>query len=122
MIKLVFCLRRRPELSLAEFHKYWFERHAPMVQKFADTIGCKRYVQVHTTAPEYNEQLRIDRGAPEPYDGVAELWFDERDFVTPAFDADTVMQATQALIADEREFIDLSRSPLFFGIERPIID
>jgi uncharacterized protein (TIGR02118 family) len=121
MIKFVFCLRRRSGLSLEEFQKYWLERHAPLVQQFAETIGCKRYVQVHTTAPAFNAELRETRGAPEPYDGVAELWFDEREFVNPTLDMEAVKKASDLLIADEREFIDLSQSPLFWGIEHPII-
>lgn len=121
MIKLVFCLRRRAGLSRAEFQTYWRERHAPMVRQYAETIGCLKYTQVHTTAPEPNDALRATRGAPEPYDGVAELWFDERQFGTPK-DMDAVHAASAALIADEREFIDLSQSPLFWGLEHPIIE
>jgi uncharacterized protein (TIGR02118 family) len=121
MIKLVFCLRRRAELSRQEFQTYWRERHAPLVRQHAETIGCKRYVQVHTTAPQHNDVLRATRGAPEPFDGVAELWFDEGEFENPPADMERLQAATEQLIADEREFIDLSQSPLFWGKEHPVI-
>jgi hypothetical protein len=53
------------------------------------------------------------------YDGVAELWWETLDDLrgpqTPERDA-----AGRALLEDERKFIDLPRSPLFFGEERTI--
>jgi hypothetical protein len=33
MVKLVFCARRLPHLSRAEFQRYWFENHGPLVKK-----------------------------------------------------------------------------------------
>ena len=30
--KLVFCVRKRPELSDEEFQTYWLERHGPLVR------------------------------------------------------------------------------------------
>ena len=122
MIKLTFCLRRRSGLSREEFQTYWRERHAPLVKQYAASMACKRYVQVHTSAPEYNDQMRAERGGPEPYDGVAELWFDESEFQNPSVDLVAVRKAVELLIADEREFIDLSQSPLFYGVEHPIIE
>jgi uncharacterized protein (TIGR02118 family) len=122
MIKLVFCLRRKPGMSREAFQSYWRERHAPLVRKYADTIRCKRYTQLHTTGPSSNAELRATRGAPEEYDGVAELWFDEGDFANPSVDMAKVREATAQLIADEREFIDLAQSPLFWTQEQPIIE
>jgi len=48
MIKLVFCLRRRDDLSPAEFYSSWRERHAPLVLRHAPVLRIARYVQSHT--------------------------------------------------------------------------
>ncbi|MGH7417889.1 MAG: EthD domain-containing protein, partial [Candidatus Rokuibacteriota bacterium] len=48
MIKLVFCLRRLPNLSREEFQRYWLDTHGPLVRQLAPALGVKRYVQVHT--------------------------------------------------------------------------
>ena len=122
MIKFVFCLRRKPGMSRQEFQTYWRERHAALVREHAQTIGCKRYVQAHTLQSELNSELRATRGAPDEYDGVAELWFDEREFTNPTLDRERVQQASERLIEDEREFIDLSRSPLFWAKEHVVIE
>jgi uncharacterized protein (TIGR02118 family) len=118
MVKLVFALRRLPHLSRAEFQRYWREQHAPLVEKHREALGIRRYVQVHTRATPVNEGLSQSRSAPEPYDGVAELWFDSEQLAaTPA-----AARAAQELLEDERRFIDHARSPLWLADERPIIE
>jgi uncharacterized protein (TIGR02118 family) len=121
MIKLTFCLRRRPDLSVEEFQRYWREVHAPLVAARADVLNIRRYVQVHTAAePGLHEAFRRrNDGAPEPYDGVAELWFDD----LAAFGRDTpeARQASAELRADEANFIDLPNSPMWVGVEHPIV-
>ena len=119
MIKLSFCLHRLARLTRAEFQKYWFEHHAPLVAKHSATLRIRRYVQLHTLDVELNAAIRGSRGAPEMYDGVAELWWDSLDDLrgpqTPEREA-----AALALLEDERKFIDLARSPLWFGVEHEI--
>ncbi len=39
MIKLVFCLRRLPTLSVSEFQRYWFDNHAELVRRHAGHCG-----------------------------------------------------------------------------------
>ena len=122
MLKLVFCLCRLPELSRADFQRYWRERHAPLVASHATTLGIRRYVQVHTTlADEPNDGLRASRGGPEAYDGVAELWWDSAEALAAATASDAGRRAGLALLEDERRFIDLARSPLFVGEEHVVI-
>ena len=118
MVKLVFALRRLPHLSRQEFQRYWREQHAPLVEKHRKALGIRRYVQLHTVETPVNEGLRASRQAPEAFDGIAELWFDALELpATPEAAA-----AAQALLEDERRFIDHTRSPLWFGEERPILD
>ena len=46
-------------------------------------------------------------GAPEPFDGIAELWFEaQRGPRSPE-----AAKAAQELLEDERNFIDLPNSP-----------
>jgi uncharacterized protein (TIGR02118 family) len=57
MIKLVFCLRRLPGMDEAEFHRYWREVHAPLVQSNSAALGIRRYVQVHATPGSLTDAL-----------------------------------------------------------------
>ena len=120
MIKLVFCLRRRPELTRDEFQRYWREQHAPLVRERAKAIGALRYVQVHTAHDDLNAALRGGRGGPEAFDGVAELWFENRAALEAAFGTEPARRAGAELLADERQFIDLSHSPIWLAEEHEI--
>jgi uncharacterized protein (TIGR02118 family) len=121
MLKLVFCLHRLPHLSRAEFQRYWREQHAPLVESHAATLRIQRYVQLHTLDDELNDALRASRGGPESYDGIAELWWRDRDDLVAATQSDGGRRASLALLEDERRFIDLARSPLWVATEVPIV-
>ncbi len=122
MIKMVYCLRRRPELSREEFQRYWRETHAPLVQKHAQALNLRRYVQVHTSEHPVNDALRESRGAMEPYDGVAELWWDSADSMATAMASAEGRKAGQALLEDEKRFIDLERSALWIAQEHAFVE
>lgn len=121
MIKLTFCLRRLPSLTLAEFQDYWRHTHAPLVAERADVLNIRRYQQVHTAdAVALHDALRArNGGAPEPFDGVAELWWDSLEEMRA--NSDEARQASADLLADERKFIDLPNSPMWIAEEHTVV-
>jgi uncharacterized protein (TIGR02118 family) len=121
MVKLIFCLRRRDDVSEGEFHRYWSEEHAPLVARHASVLGIRRYVQLHTTAGPVNDLLASTRQAPPAYDGVAELWFDDAEALVRSAGTEAGMAAAAELARDEERFIDHGRSPLFVAEELPVI-
>ena len=121
MIKLTFCLRRLPHLSREEFQAYWRGVHAPLVAGVADVLQIRRYVQCHSVPAELSAPIGASRGAPEDYDGVAELWFDSLEAVAANGASEAARAAGAMLLEDERKFIDLARSPLWWGEERVIV-
>lgn len=121
MLKLVFCLRRRDELSRAEFQRYWREVHGPLVRSHAPALRIRRYTQTHTLDDPLNAALQASRGGTEAYDGVAELWWNDADDMAAALAAPEGAAASRALLEDEQRFIDLARSTLFVAKEHPIV-
>jgi uncharacterized protein (TIGR02118 family) len=122
MIKLMFCLRRRDDFSREEFQRYWLEQHAALVRSHAEALGIRRYVQVHSIDDGISLAIAGARNSPEPYDGVAELWFDDLEAIVAAGSTDAGQAASAALLADERTFLDLERSPLFLAEEHVIVE
>ena len=120
MIKLTFCLRRLPHLTREEFQTYWRETHAPLVAKHAEVLGILRYVQNHTAYDEMNAGMQASRGGPPSYDGVAELWFESEDAMA-ANTSEAAAKAGAELLEDEKKFIDLANSPLWFGDEFEVV-
>lgn len=108
-------------MTREEFQRYWLEQHGPLVRAHAEALGIRRYVQSHTLPNETHAVLRSSRNAPEPYDGVAELWFDSLEELASAMSSAEGRAAGAALMEDERRFIDHSRSPVFLAEEHELI-
>jgi uncharacterized protein (TIGR02118 family) len=116
MIKIVYCLRRKADISREDFQKYWLETHA----EFGKNIpGVKRYIQVHALSGDLADMMSEGHpaGRNEAFDGVAELWFEEEDLralpgTKGALDA----------VQDEANFIDFERSVIFLAEEHIIVD
>lgn len=121
MIKLTFCLVRRPEFSRAEFQQYWRETHAPLVASVRQALRIRRYVQTHSLPQDASEGLRAIRGGPAGYDGVAQLWWESLEDMAGLAEDPAAIEAGRLLLEDERRFIDLSRSPLWWGEEHEIV-
>lgn len=122
MIKMIFCLRRRAELSPAEFQSYWRERHAPLVAEVAPLLRIRRYVQSHSfNDPQLAGPVAARGATVPPYDGVAELYWDSVDDLVAVNDSREAREAGRRLLEDERAFIDLSQSPLFWVRENHVI-
>jgi uncharacterized protein (TIGR02118 family) len=119
-VKMIFCLRRRPGLSEAEFSRYWREQHAELFRRYAETLRVRRYTQSHRLPTRTNDALRRFRGAPDGYDGVAEVWFDSLPDLLAALDSPAGRAAAADLITDERGFIDHASSPIWIAEEAEI--
>jgi uncharacterized protein (TIGR02118 family) len=120
LLKLTFCLRRRPGLSLAEFQDYWLDTHGPLVRRLQPALDMVRYVQLHRLDTDLADGMRKVRGAPEPYDGVAELWWQSEESFRAARKIPEAREAGRLLLEDEARFIDLANSPLWLNREQVI--
>ncbi len=108
MVKLIYCISKKPDLSVEEFQRYWRETHGPIAGRIP---GLRRYVQCHAVPELYG------RGAP-PYDGAAELWFDDLDAMRTAMRSPEVAAALE----DEKNFIDHGRVASFVTVEKPVVE
>ena len=121
MIKLTFCLVRLPHLTREAFQAYWRNTHGPLVASVAETLQIRRYVQLHSLPEAASAGIRESRNAPPEFDGVAELWFDSLEALAANGARPEAQAAGALLLEDERRFIDLPKSPLWWGEEKPIV-
>ncbi|WP_068076708.1 EthD domain-containing protein [Novosphingobium lentum] len=119
VVKVHFALRPLPQLTDADARGWWLTRHGPLVRSHAAARGALAYTQVHRTPSPLTAELAAIFGAPEgDYMGHAEAWFDRLSPRTgPEADA-----AKAAAVADERRFIDWTRSTFLAGKERVFVD
>lgn len=107
MIKLVYCICKKPGLSDAEFFQYWEQVHGPIGARIP---GLRRLVQSHRLMVPGDTR-------PADYDGMAELWFDDMAALLAA----RASPEWHAATADEAHFMDPQRSAYFVSAEHPIL-
>ena len=95
MIKVVEIIKRRPDLDVEAFQRYWLETHGPIVARLP---GLRRYVQSHTRLGGY-------RRGDVAYDGIAEVWFDDKAALAAIASTPEFAAAKQ----DEPNFIDVAQ-------------
>ena len=105
MIKVFAMLRRREGVSREEFHRWWIEEHVPYARKLP---GLRKYRVCLVTGSTSHE-------GREPWDGIAELWFDSRAALEAAWSSDVGVAALEhsrashadrlVLITEEHELI-----------------
>jgi hypothetical protein len=117
-MKLVFCCRRSPELTVEQFQEYWLQQHAGLVNSLRHAIpSMTRYVQSHTVYGPITDAVRSSRGTAEPYDGITEVWVSTD---TAGGDPEAAATAMQRLLEDEMTFVDMARSSVFITEEHVI--
>ena len=121
MIKLTFALVRLPHLTREQFQDYWLNSHGPLVASVKDVLRIRRYVQLHSFDEAISEGIRASRNAPPQFDGVAQLWYDSLEDLAAVGQDPAAREAGRMLLEDERKFIDLPKSALWWGEEKVII-
>lgn len=114
MIKVIGLLKRRADLTHAQFSDYWFSKHAPLGQRIAprDALSA-RYVQNHA--------LTMKSGGEAPYDAVAELCFEDAAAMKRWIDWYN-SDSGKPLRDDELNFMDVSKRVVIVTDERVLRD
>lgn len=92
MVKVHIWLRKQSGMSEEEFRDYWLTTHAPITR---DGYEHLRGYVVHLVT-------RVPEGQQRPFDGVAELTWDDRD----GFMADMASEAAATSTKDLENFTD----------------
>lgn len=115
MVKLVALLRRRPDLTHEEFLAHWRERHVPLLRSLPEFMAAlRRYVHGVPAGG-----LAVDATGGTPFDGAAEMWFDDlgamqRAFALPCY--------AERIRPDEERFLDLARCAVLVVEESVVHD
>jgi uncharacterized protein (TIGR02118 family) len=106
-IKSVVFARRRPDLGLEAFRRYWREHHGPLASRIA---SVRRYEQNHVRDEAYA------RGRVPAFDGFAVTWFASTDAMRDG----ATTEAYRATLADEPNFLAPGPLPVIIGREHII--
>lgn len=123
MLKVNFCMRKRPDRTLNEFSNYWREQHGPFAMSGRTArLGMRRYVQNHRVVTPLSQDLADLVGRSiAPFEGICQLWFDGEDAVLKTRASADGVTATKDLVEDERNFLDLPNCDIRFCQEEACI-
>ena len=107
-VKNVEFVRRRPDLGVEEFQRYWRETHGPLASEIPVIV---RYVQSHCRRGGYAS------GRQPPCDGVALTWFASTDAMRESARTDAYARTR----ADEANFIAPGELPFIITREHVVI-
>lgn len=121
MIKMVMCITKRSDLSREEFKDYWLNQHGPHFLKVAKDYRAKKYIQSHTIDSKLNRFARDIRGMTTEYDGIAEIWWESEEDYLAGLNSPVMQKQGPDFLADEKKFVDLANSTVFFTVEHELI-
>jgi len=115
MIRFINCVRRRKDISVDEFRRYWnspefeylFERLFIIVQP-------KGFAKNLTLQVSANEQIRQERGSGEPFDGTLEYWWHDASELLEKYDTPEAQEIRKEMLEYQHQFIDIPNCRAFF--------
>ena len=112
MIKFTILLKRKASLTQEEFVDHHRNVHANLfmsVPVVKETV--RRYVQQHAI------EATLPGMPPTRYDGITELWFDDRDAIGRCFTDPIYLEKIRP---DEESFLDLHGCDFIVSTENPV--
>ena len=101
MVKLIFCMKRKPGMTSEEFHRYGKELHASLATAVPEFMRyVRKYVQSHTL----DGPVPGLPGLEVEFDGFAEVWFDSREAIGRAY---SEPRCLEVILPDGPNFLDL---------------
>lgn len=123
MIKLTMLVKRLPTITYAQFDLYWVKHHAQLVASVQNALDIARYVQtIPHTYPELDKMIQNGRKTQDfEFDGMAEIWWKSLESMQRNRQSPEALTALNALLEDEKRFINHSQSLAWYATERQII-
>jgi hypothetical protein len=110
MVNVVYCMRRRADLTLQQFLDHWGNVHAPIVLENLALLRLVGYQRIVPKAHEMSPQIERCNISQAPYDGIALLtWASEEDLKHSLQDP-KALEVQRALARDEKLFVDAEQS------------
>lgn len=123
MIKLTMLVKRLPNITYEEFDQYWIEHHAPLVASVQNVLNIARYVQtIPHRYPELDKIIQNGRQSQNfVFDGMAEIWWQNLESMQKNRSSPEAVKALNALMEDEKRFVNHTQSVVWYATERLII-
>jgi hypothetical protein len=120
MVKLIQCIRRRPQLGVDEFRTVW-EEYGEQLRSIAIELGAVRVSLSTTLETPLNEALAAARGSALAFDGIAEVAWPGGAAILADAAAPGTRERLGRLRVMQEKFADPGRSSFFFAHEHELL-
>lgn len=116
MIRYINCVRRRRDVPVEEFRRYWnnpeFEN---LFQRAIEIVQPRRFAKNLTLQVAANEKIRDERGLGEPFDATVEMWWQNAGELLEKFESPVAIDIRQEMLDYQEQFIDIQGCRAFFS-------
>lgn len=111
--KILLFMKRRPDITVAEFRDYYENHHAPLAESYS--AGVSRYLRRYIEPQPHPETGPVE----EPqFDVITELWFDDEKVFKSTLKYVTTTVMPEEIVADEKNLFDRSSFRIATVVER----
>ncbi len=115
MIRFINCVRRRRDIPVEEFRRYWNSpEFVALYDRLVAVLAPHRCARNLTLQVNANELVREERGSGEPFDGTIEFWWSDAKQLLQKYDSPAAMKIREEMLAYQEQFIDMGGCRAFF--------
>ncbi len=115
MIRFINCVRRREDISIEDFRRYWNSPEFDyLFERLFQIVQPRRFAKNLTLQVSANEQIRQERGSGEPFDGTFEYWWDDAAELLAKYDSPAAQKLRQEMLEYQKQFVDIQKCHGFF--------
>ena len=115
MIRFINCVRRRHDISMEEFRRYWnSDELKTLYQRLNAVVQPVRFGRYLTLQVAANELLREERGSGEPFDATIEFYWHNAADLMQKYDSAEALRIREDMLDYQQRFIDMPGCRAFF--------
>ena len=115
MIKFIHCVKARPELTAAEFRKFFRgDELLSLTRRMATLTNAVDYELGMRLEIEINTELMRSRDGAAPFDGVIEIHWESGRELMQSVTSEEFQALMEQMQEYQSQFVDFSQSSRFF--------
>ncbi len=115
MIRLVYCINRREDVSLEDFRSFWSDRRfSELYREYSCLFRTSRIKKNLVLKVPMNLAISERQGMRKPYDGIIEIWWESAKELIAINETDQARELIRKIAEYEDQFVHKAHSTIFF--------
>jgi len=115
MVRFINCVRRRADITPAEFRRFWKDpKFDALIRKTLEIYKAVKSSKSLALQVEASDKIQETRGSALPYDGIIEYWWNSGADIVDIFESPEAQALSEETNAFQSQFVDFEGSTLSF--------